>query len=91
MIELQGGVMHKGRNVSFVSEGPKNELILGLYDQGVIKLIGKDVKQIFQFEIDHPSDIHVVHSKLIVRNDKGIWLADPSTKLVWKIMDAGGN
>jgi hypothetical protein len=88
-IELQEEVLQKGKNVSSVAEGLKKELAVGLYDEGLVKVVTKDFQDSFEIELNHPLDINFVNSKLILRNDEAIWIADPITKQVQKIVDAG--
>jgi hypothetical protein len=90
-IQLSLLTIYAGENISCVAQESHGFMAFGLIDLNRVEIVNKKGIVLASFEIERPSDIHVVHSKLIVRNDKGIWLADPSTKLVWKIMDAGGN
>jgi hypothetical protein len=53
--------------------------VLGLGDLNWVVILDSQGKEQHNVCIEQPSDIHVVHSKLIVRNDKAIWYADPGT------------
>jgi hypothetical protein len=62
-----------------------------LWNRGEVEIVDGLGNVLQSFKIHRPSDIHIVHSKLVVRNNHGIWMADPSSSQVWKILNAGGS
>ena len=67
--------LKKGENVICVAASdPLDQFAIGF--NNVVEIINRANKVLKRFFVEGPTDIHLVREQLLIKGEKGIWLAD---------------